>query len=115
MQEGTKSAIPYIPSIQRLSPYYIALYGEPGHNHRINNACAAFYKIRLAYDGVWGIYNAIYRDILGMKAFYHNRFADVQCSVESDYSSYGVEPTIRPAVEGKCSPTKLAKSRFCCT
>ena len=70
-------------------PDYIALYKDKGDYLRTDRTCISFYNYDNAFDGLGGIWNAIYYDVAEWKDFYRERFAGVKYFIAPDYSLCG--------------------------
>lgn len=70
-------------------PDYIALYTQPSDYHRTPNTCVCFYVYDDAFDGMFGLYNAIYYDNKELLNYYKERFKDVRFFISPDYSQFG--------------------------
>ena len=55
-------------------PDYIALYTQPSEYHKTSLTCLAFYNYDDTFDGMDGLYNAIYYDDKKRLDFYKKRF-----------------------------------------
>ena len=81
--------LPYITARINKYPDYIALYNDTGEYLLTDRTCVSFYNYDSVFDGLGGIYNAIYYDIAELKDFYRNRFAGVKYFIAPDYSLCG--------------------------
>lgn len=70
-------------------PDYIALYTEPGKYNYSNRTAVAFYAYDDTFDGLFGLYNAIYYGIDYLLEFYKGRFEGVKYFISPDYSVFG--------------------------
>ncbi len=70
-------------------PDYLALYNQPGQYHRTANTGVCFYRYDNAFDGIYGLFNAIYYHDRNLLAYYKERFRDVKYIISPDYSQFG--------------------------
>lgn len=70
-------------------PDYLALYDERGYYHKTPNTCVCFYRYDTAFDGMHGLYNAIYFDDEKLLTTYRERFEGVNRFIAPDYSQCG--------------------------
>ena len=84
-----KYDLPYITAKITKYPDYIALYDEKNNYRRTDKTCVSFYNYDVAFDGLLGIYNAIYYDVDELKSFYRDRFTGVKYFIAPDYSLCG--------------------------
>lgn len=81
--------LPYIAAKITKYPDYIALYKDKGDYLRTDRTCVSFYNYDAAFDGLCGMWNAIYYDVAEWKNFYRERFAGVKYFIAPDYSLCG--------------------------
>ncbi len=70
-------------------PDYIALYTQPSEYHKTNKTCVAFYNYDDTFDGMDGLYNAIYYNDKRRLDFYKKRFEGIKFFIMPDYSVCG--------------------------
>lgn len=70
-------------------PDYIALYTQPSEYHKTTKTCLAFYNYDDTFDGIDGLYNAIYYDDKKLLDFFKKRFAGIKFFIMPDYSVCG--------------------------
>lgn len=70
-------------------PDYIALYTEPGKYNYSKRTAVAFYAYDDTFDGLYGLYNAIYYGVDDLLEFYKGRFEGVKYFISPDYSVFG--------------------------
>lgn len=70
-------------------PDYLALYNQPGTYHKTSNTGVCFYIYDNAFDGIFGLYNAIYYNDKNLLRYYKDRFRDVKFFISPDYSQFG--------------------------
>lgn len=82
--------LPMLSCNTSIIPTFLALYGEPGHyqeNGSLTGVC--FYSYDAEFDGVHGLYEAIYHDDQRQLEYYQRRFAGVKIFISPDYSQFG--------------------------
>lgn len=70
-------------------PDYLALYDELGYYKKTPNTCVCFYRYDKTFDGINGLYNAIYYDDEKLLDSFRERFRDVRYFIAPDYSQCG--------------------------
>ena len=70
-------------------PDYLALYNQPGNYHRTALTGVCFYIYDNTFDGMHGLFNAIYYNDRNLLAYYKERFRDVRFIFSPDYSQFG--------------------------
>ena len=70
-------------------PDYLALYGQPGYYHKTENTGVCFYSYDISFDGIHGLFNAIYYGDQKLLAYYKERFKNVKFFISPDYSLFG--------------------------
>lgn len=70
-------------------PDYIALYDHTADYHKTKNTAVAFYKYDNNFDGINGLYNAIYHNNEKLLKMFKERFKDVKFFISPDYSQLG--------------------------
>jgi len=70
-------------------PDYLALYGQPCEYHKTPLTGVCFYAFDSTFDGLCGLFNAIYYNVDFLLEYYRQRFADVKFIVSPDYSQFG--------------------------
>lgn len=78
---------PPIPNID-----YLCLYGEVRNYNRTKNTAVCFYQYDKVFDGIKGLYNAIYYHNEKLLNRYKDRFKNVKYVIEPDYSQCGDLP-----------------------
>lgn len=81
--------LPYNCAKISVYPDYIALYNERNKYHATDKTCVAFYNYDQLFDGLYGIFNAIYYDINELQNFYMDRFKGVKYFISPDFSLCG--------------------------
>lgn len=70
-------------------PDFLALYTEPGLYHKTALTAVCFYDYDRQFDGINGLFNAIYYDDKNLLKQYRERFCDVHFFISPDYSVFG--------------------------
>lgn len=70
-------------------PDYLALFSEIKDYHKTLNTCVCFYQYDDVFDGIKGLYNAIYYNDQSLLKRYKERFKDVKFFIAPDYSQIG--------------------------
>ena len=81
--------LPELKCDPKVLPDFIALYNHPADYHKTPNTAVAFYLYDNTFDGINGLYNAIYYHDEKLLAFYKERFKGVKFFVTPDYSQLG--------------------------
>lgn len=72
-----------------LFPDFLALYTEPGLYHKTALTAVCFYDYDRQFDGINGLYNAIYYNDTNLLKQYRDRFQGVHFFISPDYSVFG--------------------------
>lgn len=72
-----------------VKPDYIALYTQPCFYRKTPYTCVAFYNYDDTFDGIFGLYNAIYYHLEDELLEFKNRFNGVKFFISPDYSLCG--------------------------
>lgn len=86
--------MPYVKCPSCVDVDYIALYSETRNYHKTRNTCVCFYQYDSAFDGIGGIFNAIYYGNKSLLAKYKKRLTGVKYMIAPDYSQCGDVPRI---------------------
>ena len=70
-------------------PDYLALYNQPGDYQKTAYTCVRFYTYDNSFDGIHGLFNAIYYNDINLLQNYKERFKDVRFFISPDYSQFG--------------------------
>ncbi len=70
-------------------PDYLALYSQPDTYHKTALTGICFYLFDKQFDGVNGLFNAIYYNCKKLLDFYKERFKNVKFVLSPDYSQFG--------------------------
>ncbi len=68
---------------------YLATYSQPGTYHHSPNTAVSFFEYDIHFDGLYGLWNAIYYGIAELQEFYLKRFEGVKYFIGPDYSKCG--------------------------
>ena len=74
----------YLPKID-----YIANYSQPSTYFKTMNTYLGFMEYDLVFDGLYGLWNAIYYGVKELQDFYIERFKGVKFFIAPDYSKCG--------------------------
>lgn len=81
--------IPTVYCNTMVFPDYLALYSQAGYYHKTANTGVCFYQYDRVFDGIDGIYNAIYYNNKKLLKKYKKRFDGVKFFIMPDYSVFG--------------------------
>lgn len=70
-------------------PDFLALYNQPGTYHKTALTAVCFYIFDRQFDGINGLFNAIYYNDKDLLRCYKARFKDVRFVLSPDYSQFG--------------------------
>lgn len=87
-----KYDLPYVTCSDDVNPDYLALYSEFNKYFKTENTCVCFYQYDNIFDGIKGIYNAIYYQDKKLLEKYKKRFKGVKYAIAPDYSNCGDVP-----------------------
>lgn len=73
---------------------YMATYSQPSTYFHSPDTCITFFEYDLHFDGINGLWNAIYYDDKDLQNFYINRFRGVKYFIAPDYSKCGDIPEV---------------------
>ncbi len=68
---------------------YLATYSQPGTYHKTINTAVSFFEYDVYFDGLYGIWNAIYYGVKDLQEYYLERFQGVRYFISPDYSKAG--------------------------
>ncbi len=68
---------------------YIALYTDISEYHKTNKTCICFYQYDNLFDGIHGLFNAVYYKEEKLLSKYKERFKGVKYAISPDYSQFG--------------------------
>lgn len=100
-----KYDLPYVICSDVVNLDYLALYSETNNYFKTDNTCICFYQYDNKFDGIKGIFNAIYYEDKKILAKYKERFKGVKYAIAPDYSQCGDIPRYENIY-------RLAKSRI---
>ncbi|MCF0258877.1 MAG: DUF4417 domain-containing protein [Erysipelotrichaceae bacterium] len=82
----TCKRIPYID--------YLASYSHPSTYFFTAHTCVSFFEYDIHFDGLYGLWNAIYYGVKELQDFYIERFQGVKYFIAPDYSKCGDIPEV---------------------
>ena len=68
---------------------YLATYSQPCTYHQTHNTAVSFFEYDVFFDGLYGLWNAIYYGVYELQEFYIERFQGVKLFIAPDYSKCG--------------------------
>jgi hypothetical protein len=80
---------PDIYCTTKILPDYLALYNQPSYYHKTQLTGVCFYEFDKEFDGIKGLFNAIYYKDKKLLHFYKERFKNVKFFISPDYSQFG--------------------------
>jgi hypothetical protein len=86
--------MPYLKCTEIPIIDYMANYSQPAQYSYSANTCVTFFEYDNTFDGINGLWNAIYYKIENRLKFYKKRFQGVKYFVAPDYSKCGDVPEI---------------------
>lgn len=89
-----KYDLPYIRCPDIVNPDYLALFSEIKNYNKTDNTCLCFYQYDYKFDGINGIFNAIYYQNKKLLSQYKERFKGIKYAIAPDYSQCGDIPRI---------------------
>lgn len=78
--------IPVLPCFLTEEPDYLCLYGNPADYNKTEKTCVCFYEYDAEFDGINGLFSAIYYGNKKLLDYYRERFKNVRMIIEPDYS-----------------------------
>lgn len=81
--------LPALECNTTILPDYIALYGQPCEYHKTAYTAVGFWQYDDVFDGIHGLYNAIYYHDDSLLKEYRKRFEGVRFFFTPDYSQFG--------------------------
>ena len=73
---------------------YLATYGKPSTYFHTSNTALSFFEYDVYFDGLYGLWNAIYYGVSELQDFYIDRFNNIKLFISPDYSKCGDIPEI---------------------
>ena len=89
-----KYDLPYVICPCDINIDYLALYSHTGEYNKTKNTAVCFYQYDNIFDGLYGLYNAIYYHDENLLKKYKDRFKNVKYFIAPDYSQCGDINTI---------------------
>ena len=89
-----KYDLPYVNCPDFADIDYLALYSEVRNYSKTERTAVCFYQYDKIFDGINGLYNAIYYRNENLLAKYKERFKSVKYIIAPDYSECGDAPAI---------------------
>ena len=86
--------LPYIKCTINEDLDYLALFSEVKDYHKSDKTGVCFYQYDNVFDGICGLFNAIYYNDVSLLKFYKERFKDVNYFIAPDYSQVGDAPVV---------------------
>lgn len=84
-----KYDFPYISCKTIIYPDYLALYSEVQNYNKTPSTCVCFYQYDFLFDGINGLFSAIYYNDKRLLNKFRERFKDVRYFISPDYSQCG--------------------------
>ncbi len=81
--------MPYVRCKRMPKIDYMATYSQPSTYFHSNGTCVTFFEYDIFFDGLYGLWNAIYYGVKELQEFYIERFQGVKYFVAPDYSKCG--------------------------
>lgn len=85
---------PCVPCYSNIKPNYLVLYKDIREYTKTNNTCLCFYENDIHFDGINGLFNAIYYGDNKLLNKYKERFKNIKYVIAPDYSELGDLPFI---------------------
>ena len=98
---------PYIKSYDVYTPDYLALYSEKKNYHLTTNTTIGFFQFDDEFDGIHGLFNAIYYNNKPLLKKFKERFKDCKYFIAPDY-------TICHDLDDEENRYRLYRSRIVC-
>ena len=86
--------LPEVVCNTEVFPDYIAGYSNPGNYHKTPYTAVGYFQYDDTFDGIHGLYNAIYYKNEKLLKEFKNRYAGVRFFIAPDYSEFGDIDTI---------------------
>lgn len=80
---------PSVPCFLETKIDYLVLYKNKKDYIKTNKTCLCFYENDIDFDGINGIYNAIFYANKELLNYYKKRFKDIKYAISPDYSLLG--------------------------
>lgn len=85
---------PNVPCYSNIKPDYLVLYKDIREYTKTNNTCLCFYEDDIYFDGINGLFNAIYYGNKRLLVKCKERFRNIKYAIAPDYSDLGDLPYI---------------------
>ena len=90
--QKTDSDMPVLLCDTKVYPDFLALYNQPRTYHETKSTAVCFYSYDSSFDGINGLFNAIYYNNNRLLSYYKERFHGVKYFISPDYSVFGDFP-----------------------
>lgn len=81
--------LPELICTTEVYPDFIALFGQPGLYHHTSLTAVGFWQYDEVFDGIDGLFNAIYYNDQELLDWYQRRFEGVRIFFTPDYTQFG--------------------------
>lgn len=81
--------MPYVRCTAMPPIDYLATYSQPSTYFYTANTAVSFFEYDVTFDGLYGLWNAIYYGVAELQEFYIERFQGVRYFIAPDYSKCG--------------------------
>lgn len=81
--------MPYIVCRKVPKIDYLATYSQPSTYFHSRETCVCFFEYDIYFDGLYGLWNAIYYNVKELQEYYIERFSGVKYFISPDYSKCG--------------------------
>ncbi len=81
--------MPFIKCTKIPKVDYLATYSQPSTYFKTENTAVCFFEYDLLFDGLYGLWNAIYYGVEELQEEYVKRFQGVKVFIAPDYSKLG--------------------------
>ncbi|MBE6719168.1 MAG: DUF4417 domain-containing protein [Ruminococcaceae bacterium] len=81
--------MPYVKCDRIPKLDYFATYSQPSTYFNTENTCVSFFEYDRMFDGLYGLWNAIYYGVKELQEYYIERFKGVKYFITPDYSKCG--------------------------
>lgn len=84
-----KLELPNVPCYLDIKPDYLVLYKDIREYTKTKDTCLCFYQNDIDFDGINGLFNAIYYGNKQLLLRYKERFKNIKYAISPDYSLLG--------------------------
>lgn len=84
--------MPYVHCGLPVKVDYLATYSQPSTYFMTGHTCVSFFEYDVHFDGLYGLWNAIYYGVEELQEYYKERFQGIQYFIAPDYSKCGDAP-----------------------